>query len=558
MQKISVKTLIAGALVVLLIMLMGVGLLGYLGERKAATYLEDVNNISALQSSSAARAETNLMEMRVRLERLSQHYQNGLMANVDDALTSAKESLAVSDARIEAMNSVPTGPDDERFSYLSTINDTYNAAATSELRSMLASADIEGLIDYKETINPAFLAFGQAVGDFNRFALDYGNTRTAETLRDSQVLGMTVGFLVVLALVLYITMQATINKYLLTPLQRAVNICENIAKGDLTSTIEDRGSNEIGRLYAAMDDMQDRLEEMISTLNQSSEAVASSSKQIAGGSQDLASRTEQQAAALQQTAASMDEISSIVRQNSDTAEQAERLTKAAAKKATSGKQASEHTSQLMRELEETSHKVHDIIQVIDSIAFQTNILALNASVEAARAGEHGRGFAVVASEVRSLATKTSTSSKEIRELIEDISQRIAQGAEQTTRNGQSMADINASIVQVTEMMQELALAAKEQDSGISQVSTAVSQMDAATQENVSLVEETSTASASLQDEAGRLAELVNEFKLKRLAHTLRDSQIPLAVQQTFKTSYASPLAAAAPSRVAATPEWEAF
>ncbi|HBM28967.1 MAG TPA: methyl-accepting chemotaxis protein, partial [Halomonas sp.] len=169
-----------------------------------------------------------------------------------------------------------------------------------------------------------------------------------------------------------------------------------------------------------------------------------------------------------------------------------------------------------------------------------------------------RGFAVVASEVRSLATKTSTSSKEIRELIEDISQRIAQGAEQTTRNGQSMADINASIVQVTEMMQELALAAKEQDSGISQVSTAVSQMDAATQENVSLVEETSTASASLQDEAGRLAELVNEFKLKRLAHTLRDSQIPLAVQQTFKTSYASPLAAAAPSRVAATPEWEAF
>ncbi|HAZ99253.1 MAG TPA: methyl-accepting chemotaxis protein, partial [Halomonas sp.] len=158
MQKISVKTLIAGALVVLLIMLMGVGLLGYLGERKAATYLEDVNNISALQSSSAARAETNLMEMRVRLERLSQHYQNGMMANVDDALTSAKESLAVSDARIEAMNSVPTGPDDERFSYLSTINDTYNAAATSELRSMLASADIEGLIDYKETINPAFLA----------------------------------------------------------------------------------------------------------------------------------------------------------------------------------------------------------------------------------------------------------------------------------------------------------------------------------------------------------------------------------------------------------------
>lgn len=209
-----------------------------------------------------------------------------------------------------------------------------------------------------------------------------------------------------------------------------------------------------------MEDMQERLEDMIGTLNQSSEAVASSSTQIATGSQDLASRTEQQAAALQQTAASMDEISSIVRQNADTASQAQQLTQDAAQQANTGKQASERTSLLMRELEETSHKVHDIVQVIDSIAFQTNILALNASVEAARAGEHGRGFAVVASEVRSLATKTSTSSKEIRTMIEDIAQRIVVGAEQAAKNGHDMADINEAIRKVTEMMQELALAAK--------------------------------------------------------------------------------------------------
>ncbi|WP_422102539.1 methyl-accepting chemotaxis protein [Vreelandella sp.] len=558
MQTISVKTLISGALIALLVMLIGVGALGYLGEREAAKNIQEINEISAQQSSAAARAEANLMEMRVRLERLAQHLENGLDANVANALRFAQESLAVADARMESLNSVTITSDMERYPYLTAINEAYEAVANPSLRNSLQSANYSELIRYKEGINNAFLTLGEAVGDFNRYALARGEVVTGQTVRDSQLLGITVGVLIAVAFVIYITMQATINKFLLSPLQRAVQICENIAKGDLTSSIEDRGSNEMGRLYSAMDDMQERLEEMISTLNQSSEAVASSSKQIASGSQDLASRTEQQAAALQQTAASMDEISSIVRQNSDTAEQAEQLTKEAATKATIGKQASERTSLLMHELEETSHKVHDIIQVIDTIAFQTNILALNASVEAARAGEHGRGFAVVASEVRSLATKTSTSSKEIRALIEDISQRIAQGAEQTTRNGQGMADINTSILQVTEMMQELALAAKEQDSGISQVSTAVSQMDAATQENVSLVEETSTASASLQDEASRLAELVNEFKLKRIAQLQQASQIPLAVQQTFKTAYASPLAAAAPTRLAATPEWEAF
>lgn len=349
-------------------------------------------------------------------------------------------------------------------------------------------------------------------------------------------------------------MQSIINRQLISPLKRAVQICENIAKGDLTSPIEDRGSNEIGRLYSAMDDMQERLEEMIGTLNQSSEAVASSSKQIASGSQDLASRTEQQAAALQQTAASMDEISSIVRQNADTADQAQQLTLDASNQANTGKQASERTSQLMRELEATSHKVHDIVQVIDSIAFQTNILALNASVEAARAGEHGRGFAVVASEVRSLATKTSTSSKEIRTMIEDISQRIVVGAEQAAQNGHDMAEINEAIRKVTEMMQELALAAKEQESGISQVSTAVSQMDSATQENVSLVEETSTASASLQDEASRLAELVMTFKLKRLTSSNTNSSPGPALQHPVAANHRLP----SKNLPSSSPEWETF
>lgn len=554
MQKISVKTLITGALLSLLLMLIGVGLLGYLGERAAALHLDEINQISAQQSSAAARAEANLMEMRVRLERLSQHYENGSEQSVAEARNFAAESLTVADARMEALNSVITTPEMERYAYLEAINAAYSTITNTQFRQDLQAGNYSELIDYKDNINNDFLAFGDAIGNFNRYALERGEEVTQQTLRDSQILGITVGLLIALALIIYAVMQVMINRQLLSPLQRAVQICENIAKGDLTSHIEARGRNEIGRLYSAMEDMQEKLEEMIGTLNQSSEAVASSSTQIASGSQDLAARTEQQAAALQQTAASMDEISSIVRQNADTAEQAQQLTQDAAKQADSGQKASEHTSLLMQELEETSQKVHDIVQVIDSIAFQTNILALNASVEAARAGEHGRGFAVVASEVRSLATKTSSSSKEIRNMIEDISQRIATGAEQAARNGHDMAEINESIRKVTEMMQSLALAAKEQESGISQVSTAVSQMDSATQENVSLVEETSTASASLKDEATRLAELVMTFKLKRV--TKHNSGSPTIA--TPKPAFLATSAYPTKNGFSTTPEWEAF
>lgn len=555
MENISVKRVIASALIVLLAMIIVLGSMGVMEEREAAQLLSEINEISAQQASAANRAETNLMEVRVRLERMSQHYQAGNENNAKRALGEALQSLERSDRRIAELSGIELPVDSERRPLIADIVESYNLIVTDELRGDLANERYEALDAYRDPINQKFSSFSAAINNFNDYALSRGNQVHSEAQHDSVIFSITVGALILTAIALYIVVQIMINRLVINPLQRAVRICENIAKGDLTSHIDTLGRNEIGRLYSAMEDMQERLEEMIGTLNQSSEAVASSSKQIASGSQDLASRTEQQAAALQQTAASMDEISSIVRQNADTASQAQQLTQDAAQQANTGKQASERTSLLMRELEETSHKVHDIVQVIDSIAFQTNILALNASVEAARAGEHGRGFAVVASEVRSLATKTSTSSKEIRTMIEDIAQRIVVGAEQAAKNGHDMADINEAIRKVTEMMQELALAAKEQESGISQVSTAVSQMDSATQENVSLVEETSTASASLQDEATRLAELVTTFKLKRVANAGSEPSTTTVSPHPLATTHSSYTTKKLSS---STPDWEEF
>ena len=557
MRNLSVKHTLAAVQGLMLIALLAIAATGIMSKLSVMESLRELDEVAAQQVASINRAEVNLMELRLRLARYTAYVESGDNASAQEALELARAALERADARFAEFTSIEVPPTAVRAPLIATIDRYYPQMINDAFRSDLAAANYSGLVRHRERFNEEFSALTDAIRAFNTRAQALAAENIAHAEQSHTVTLIVSGVLIALALLLSLGVQLGINRIIVRPLQRAVELCEHIAKGDLTSQIESRGKNEIGRLYSAMHDMQGKLQTMVGTLSQSSTAVAASSRQIAGGSQDLASRTEQQAAALQQTAASMDEISSIVRQNADTAAQAERLTQDASRKAAHGKQESEQTSVLMRELEASSQKVNEIIQVIDSIAFQTNILALNASVEAARAGEHGRGFAVVASEVRSLATKTSNSSKEIRTMIEDIASRIAQGADQALKNGESMDDINQAIVRVNDMMQELALAAKEQESGISQISTAIAEMDSATQENVSLVEETSTASASLQDEASRLADLVAAFRLNGTSRHAALAQPASAPAQRLHAPSPSK-SVTQRQRPTAEPEWEEF
>jgi methyl-accepting chemotaxis protein len=167
----------------------------------------------------------------------------------------------------------------------------------------------------------------------------------------------------------------------------------------------------------------------------------------------------------------------------------------------------------MASINESSKKIVDIISVIDGIAFQTNILALNAAVEAARAGEQGRGFAVVAAEVRTLAQRSAAAAKEIKTLIGDSVEKVDTGAKLVDQAGATMQEIVASVKRVTDIMGEITAASQEQTSGIEQINQAITQMDQATQQNASLVEEAAAASEAMQDQAGKLAQLVSVFKL---------------------------------------------
>ncbi|SDG08246.1 Methyl-accepting chemotaxis protein [Onishia taeanensis] len=319
------------------------------------------------------------------------------------------------------------------------------------------------------------------------------------------VLGVT---FITIALVLW---GVTVN--VIRPLERAVGHFERMAKGDLSGAVEKRGNNEIGRLFAAMDHMQQSLGRTVGKVRQGGQTIHRHSQEISKGNTDLSSRTEQQAASLQETASSMEELTSTVSQNADNARQASQLAVDASHTARRGGEVVSEVVGTMRGINDSSHQVSEIIKVIDSIAFQTNILALNASVEAARAGEHGRGFAVVAEEVRNLAGRSSGASKEIRGLIEDSVARVTEGTALVDRAGQTMEAIVSAVQRVSDIMDEIAAASQEQSHGIGQVNQAVTQMDQVTQQNAVLVEQAANAASELEREAEQLHTAVATFRL---------------------------------------------
>ncbi|MCO5099847.1 MAG: methyl-accepting chemotaxis protein [Burkholderiaceae bacterium] len=300
---------------------------------------------------------------------------------------------------------------------------------------------------------------------------------------------------------------------LTVPLAEAVSLAKAVADGDLGASLKARGTNEVGQLVDALAYMKARLVDVVAEVRRHAEGVAVGSAQIAQGNSDLSTRTEQQASTLEETAASMEQLSATVQQNADNARRADELARGASVVAMSGGEVVGQVVETMREIDDSSRRIADIIDVIDGIAFQTNILALNAAVEAARAGEQGRGFAVVAGEVRNLAQRSADAAREIKALIGASVERVERGTRLVDRAGTTMQEIVASVGRVTALMGEISNASAEQSTGVVQVGEAVGQMDQATQHNAALVEESAAAAASLEMQAQELLRAVAVFRL---------------------------------------------
>ncbi len=291
-------------------------------------------------------------------------------------------------------------------------------------------------------------------------------------------------------------------------------IIEGAKVGDLTSRVPLEGkTGAIASLCEGVNALMDKMTEVIVQVREAGDTINTAAGEISSGNTDLSSRTEQQASSLEETASSMEELASTVKQNAENARQANQLAAAASGVAVKGGEVVGQVVNTMSAINESAHKIEDIISVIDGIAFQTNILALNAAVEAARAGEQGRGFAVVAGEVRTLAQRSASAAKEIKELITDSVSKTAEGTVLVENAGKTMQEIVTSVQRVTDIMGEISAASSEQSAGIDQVNNAITSMDEVTQQNAALVEQAAAAAESLVDQAEGLIEVVSAFKL---------------------------------------------
>ncbi|MBL7089917.1 methyl-accepting chemotaxis protein [Acidovorax sp.] len=313
----------------------------------------------------------------------------------------------------------------------------------------------------------------------------------------------------VLALVATLSLRASI----VAPLNQAILIAETVASGDLSQEFSSDLQGDFGRLLGALGTMEDTLTDLVSRIKQSTDSITASAADIGHGNTDLSRRAEDQVSSLTETAASMEQLTATVRQNAERAHSASGLAVQASAIAEQGGSVVGEVVQTMQAISGSSRKIVDIIQVIEGIAFQTNILALNAAVEAARAGEQGRGFAVVASEVRNLAQRSAVAAREIKALISASVEQVESGAGQVGKAGKTMEEIVGAVGQVSALLGEISTALREQSEAISHVNVAVSHMDGSTQETASLVQHAVTTASALSAQARDLEQAVGAFKL---------------------------------------------
>nr|WP_318384387.1 methyl-accepting chemotaxis protein [uncultured Enterobacter sp.] len=544
LQNFTIRFVMLSILGVFCLLWSGVGLYSVSSLSKVANGNE-VDRQLVNQMTLLSQGNDQYFRVVTRLARVMDVKASGGTAD----FAPVQQALDNMRTKLDALKAISPGPVDENVS--AQVIASWQALLDQGVGPQVQIAqqgNIDGYRHQANNVTPALSRnFGASAEAFNNAA--------GKMLDDTRVMvdwqTSVTRTVILTAVVLGILLLLFSDRYLVTMLVKPLATIRQhfrlIAQGDLSQPVQGFGRNCVGQMVPLLQGMQDSLREAVSSIRSGSDNIWRGATEISSGNNDLSSRTEEQAAALEETAASMEQLTATVKLNAENARQASDLAEVASKTASKGGSLVDEVVSTMAGISDSSKKIAEITNVINSIAFQTNILALNAAVEAARAGEQGRGFAVVAGEVRNLASRSAGAAKEIETLIADSATRVEKGAKLVNDTGTTMEGILRAVTEVTTIMKQIAGASAEQSKGISQVGIAITQMDSVTQQNAALVEQVSAAAAALERQTEELQRSVQQFRLSG-----EEQKIAAAPLKT-----PAPRAVAS-AKSASTDEWVAF